>query len=533
MSQPSLTTEDSPPSYTASPPSDTSPVATSSGIQLRRDADLLIRHFLPPGPPERVPSQDEQHRPDDHGESTNQETNRRTGNALPLPLCIPQISVSAEWDSAFARGYNDQLQSLGISQQMLLNFIDGLNLAISASPPLRVVSLVGRAIGFVPYHWAMIASVIIVTTAEIGIKVLSKTISDRYLRTANLNLFHPRGLSVRLCTTPAMLMLIQSSNSNSGDKKKGKTKAKLNKIGRGVGSALLNSPIPIPLAGPIVRAIADKPVPIPPGETAEGAVLRRRLTVVQDPGLALPLQFEGMPPPLKPKGVMDRMSELGVKAGNWKETRKERRNEERRRMLKRLDEEVLENGGSRLNLSLGSSFVRGLGTRGSSSPSLVERGTGHDNTTGNSGGPETQGGGFSFKKVASRTTEYFDERWMQLETEREKFARTRNNVVGRRGLLSPVLGLMETPMQRKVAEQDLLERWATDKVLWIVIMNKDNDEQIEHIEIAESFDDEERVDEETWRMEMIHEREELREERDIIMEEHGDNASSSRRGTVE
>ncbi|THU89331.1 hypothetical protein K435DRAFT_781692 [Dendrothele bispora CBS 962.96] len=220
---------------------------------------------------------------------------------------------------------------------------------------------------------------------------------------------------------------------------------------------------------------------------------------------------------------MDRMSELGVKAGNRKETRKERRNEEWRRMLKRLDEETLENGGSRLNL--GSSFVR---ARGGSSPNLVGRGPSHDDTTGNSGGPETQGGDFGFKKMASRTTEYFDERWMQLETEREKFARTRNNVVGRRGLLGPVLGLMETPMQRKVAEQDLLERWATDKVLWIVIMNKDNDEQIEHIEIAESLDDEERVDEETWRMEMIHEREELREEREIL-EEHGDDTSSSSR----
>ncbi|THV01820.1 hypothetical protein K435DRAFT_836739 [Dendrothele bispora CBS 962.96] len=377
MSRSSSTVGDNPPSYTASPPSDTSSDATSSGIQLRRDAILLLLLLLlllPLSQPDRTSSQDEQRRPDDHDKSTNQETNHRTGDALPLPLCIPQIS-------------------LGLGRNR-------------------------------PYHWAMITSVIIVTTAEIGIKVLSKTIS---------------------------------------------------------GSALLNSPIPIPLAGPIVRAIADKPVPIPPGETPEGAVLRRRLTVVQDPGLALPLQFEGTPPPLKPKGVMDRMSELGVKAGNWKETRKERRNEERRRMLKRLDEETLENGGSRLNL--GSSFVRDLGTRGGSSTDLAGR-------------------------VGNRTREICSnskQRWQ------ERTAQSR-----------------PSPMQRKVAEQDLLERWATDKVLWIVMMNKDNDEQIE---IAESLDDEERVDEETWRMEMIHEGEELREEREIL-EEHGDDTSSNRRGTV-
>ncbi|THU98399.1 hypothetical protein K435DRAFT_856745 [Dendrothele bispora CBS 962.96] len=280
----------------------------------------LTRRVAPPiaTSSDRTPSRDEQHRPDDHGESTDQETDRRTGGALPLPLCIPQISVSAEWDSAFARGYNDQLLSRYLPTNALKFYrsrIEPCNFSESTVES-RQSCWESHRFRVRPYHWAMIASVIIVTTAEIGIKVLSKTISDRYLRTANLNLFDPCGLSIRLCTTPAKLMLIQSSNSNSGDKKKGKTKAKLNKFGRGVGSALLNSPIPIPLAGPIVRAIADKPVPIPPGENAEGAVLRRRLTVDQELGLALPLQFEGMTPPLKPKGVMDRMSQLGVKAGN-------------------------------------------------------------------------------------------------------------------------------------------------------------------------------------------------------------------------
>ncbi|THU94300.1 hypothetical protein K435DRAFT_860658 [Dendrothele bispora CBS 962.96] len=257
MSRSPSTTEDTTPSYTANSPSDTSAVATSSGIQLRRDADLLIQHFLLPSPPDRTSSQDEQCRPDDHGESTNQETDRCTGDC----------TFSSTLHPSNQQGYNDQLHSLGISQEMLLNFIDpGLKLAILASPPL-VASLLGRAaIGFVAYHCAMIPSVIIVTTAKLGIKPSRTVTSIQQTSTSSIHEAFPI------------------------DQKKGKTKVKLNKFGRGVGSALLNSPIPILLVGPIIRAIADKPVPIPPGETAEGAVLRRRLMGVQEAGLAISLR---------------------------------------------------------------------------------------------------------------------------------------------------------------------------------------------------------------------------------------------------
>jgi hypothetical protein len=120
---------------------DQTPLATSSGIQLKRDADILIQHFLPPATTKTS---------NEAGSAYQQPPQPEDSSLpLPLPLCIPQISVSADWDSAFARGYNDHLHSIGISQQMLLNFIDGLNLAIQASPPLRVVSLVGTVIGFV------------------------------------------------------------------------------------------------------------------------------------------------------------------------------------------------------------------------------------------------------------------------------------------------------------------------------------------------------------------------------------------------
>lgn len=61
-----------------------------------------------------------------------------------LPFCLPQLSN--KYDSPFARGYNAAIQ---IPEGDLLAFIDGLNMAIIASPPLRVVDTVGMILGFV------------------------------------------------------------------------------------------------------------------------------------------------------------------------------------------------------------------------------------------------------------------------------------------------------------------------------------------------------------------------------------------------
>lgn len=128
-----------PPSY--SPPqrhesssssvSRTASTTAKSGIQLTHDADFLIQTYIPAPLSEEAPP----YRPDD----------------IPsiLPLCIPRISVNANPLSAFARGYNPALGTVGITQDMFLSFIDGLNLAIVASPPLRIVNIAGQVIGFV------------------------------------------------------------------------------------------------------------------------------------------------------------------------------------------------------------------------------------------------------------------------------------------------------------------------------------------------------------------------------------------------
>lgn len=107
-------------------PSAKNPQPTTENLD--RDADVLIQNYIFNAPSDI--------RPPSSGE-------------LPLPLCIPQITVNANEGSAFARGYNPALAEVGISQEMLLDFIDGMNLAIVNSPPLRIVGVAGQLLEFV------------------------------------------------------------------------------------------------------------------------------------------------------------------------------------------------------------------------------------------------------------------------------------------------------------------------------------------------------------------------------------------------
>ncbi|KAG7446585.1 uncharacterized protein BT62DRAFT_932022 [Guyanagaster necrorhizus] len=389
--------------------------SVSTGIQLARDAELLINDFLP----------DSRSSADYAGPS----------QGIPLPLCIPQIAT--KFDSSFARGYNDVLaEAVDIPQAELLSFIDGLNLAMTASPPLRVVDTAGMIIGLIPYHWTIIASAAMQTAAQTGMRVLSKSLTDRYLRAANQRIFKPRGLSARLCTTNAMMKLI------SGEGGEAPKISKMNKIGRTVGTGLLY--LPLPLASRIVRLIADKPEKIAPSEGSEkNLVLKRRLQLVE--GLALPLQLDDIPPPQKPEGMMDKMNDYGVRFDKYRNNKKEKKNETRRRELARLE----------------------------------------------SGGPDL-----------SRR-----ERLQRMRIEHNK---------RRPGLIGSITGPKETRLETRVANADLLEHWGTEKIVWIVIMNEEKDGEIEGVQIADSLDDEERIDDRVWNDIMVLEREELDEE--LLME---------------
>ncbi|KAJ3915830.1 hypothetical protein F5877DRAFT_69556 [Lentinula edodes] len=442
---------------------------THSGIQLAHDADLLIRTYVP------------------SSLSLNQPY---TGPPIPLPLCIPQVGVSPNEHSTFARGYNEVLNDTGIPQDVLLNFIDGLNMAIIASPPLRVVGTVGKMTEKIrPHHWAMIAGAIINTAAGVAIHVLAKTLTDRYLRAANLNLFKPRGLSVRICTTSAMLALLDSSESKSS--------SKLNKFGRGVGSVFLKIPLPVvnPIASTIIHAISDKPPAISPsgreGDPIKNSVLRRRVAMTE--GFALSLNIDDIPPPVKPDGVMDTMASWGVRFDTAIEKFSEKNNERRRRVLQSIRE---------ANIEQPSSSMRFLetGSPTSSSASLPRP----PSNTGRSGISSTSSTGF--KNMASSALNTVNDWRLQREVYFEQQNTVlRNSRLGNVGLL----GHKKSRMEQKVADADLLEHWGTEKILWVVIMASDKDGEIENIGIAEDPADEEQIDDRTWRERMAVERDEM------------------------
>jgi hypothetical protein len=125
----------------------TNPTSVSGrDFNLVRDADVLINAYLPPESasemfiggfkPQAVPHPDPER--------------AQVGDLVelwPLPFCLPQLTSAPT--STFARGYNAELEKVELSQETVLKFVDGLNLAMTASPPLRIVDLTGMAIGFV------------------------------------------------------------------------------------------------------------------------------------------------------------------------------------------------------------------------------------------------------------------------------------------------------------------------------------------------------------------------------------------------
>ncbi|KAJ7758163.1 hypothetical protein DFH07DRAFT_958508 [Mycena maculata] len=464
------------------------PKASSSGIEFTRDANFLIDSFIPMPSGEAAPP---------------------PYGTIPLPFCTPQIATS--FDSPFARGYNPALESfVGVSQEQLLSFIDGLNLAMTSSPPLRVVNFAGMAIGFVPYHWAIIAGTVIQTAAQTGMHVLSKTLTDRYLRAANLRLFKPRGLSVRLCTTAAMQHLVMRTGNGAGP-------STMHKIGRGVGTVLLHAPIPF--TSRIVRAIADKPPKVPASINTVGdgkkipLATQRRLASLE--GYALPLDLN-VPPPAKAQGVMDTMGSWGVAFDSWRTGRSQNKVEARRRELERINSQLQSYGYTPSPQASGYSGQPQMGGPGYGFPQPQVGGPGYGYPPNQSqmGGPSY---GYAGQQQMGGQTNAQMELFLMGRRERKDLRKAARRARKRErggGLISELIGPKETRLERRVANADLLESWATDKVLWVVIMSAELDKEIDGIERAESMDNEERVDQKTWQAEIVRERDELEEEED-------------------
>ncbi|KLO04618.1 hypothetical protein SCHPADRAFT_947574 [Schizopora paradoxa] len=238
---------------------------------------------------------------------------------LSQPFCLPQSGGG--FDTPFARGYGPALYQLGISQNTFLDFVDGLNMAMISSPPLQVVDMAGMLIGFVP-HWTFaVAGAALQTSAQVGMHVVSKTLSDRYLQAANARLFAPLGLRARLCKTPALRVLVNHPEARSEEP------SKLKKFGQSAGDIILH--LPLPITKKIVRALMDKPPPIDPNITDP---LTRRLMIMH--GYISPVDYgPALPPPSNPDSVMGKMNGYAVGKKRAKVDKKEQDASARRQIL--------------------------------------------------------------------------------------------------------------------------------------------------------------------------------------------------------
>lgn len=323
--------------------------------------------------------------------------------------------------------------------------------------------------------------------AQAGIRVLSKTLTDRYLRAANLRLFKPRGLSVRICTTAAVQHLVMGTPIEPPP-------SKITSVGRGVGTVLMK--VPIPLASVLVHAIADKPPTVramDPASSTNKKLLAAQRRAAMLEGYALPLDFN-MPKAAKAEGVMDTMSSWGVKFDSWRDGRNQSKAENARLELERERSQggQSQSSGGRGGLlggGGGGGLVGGFLNRGSGGQ-LRDR-FGGDRSGGGDGrrrlGNRGVGGGLMGLVGGLVSGGGGEDRSGRRDASGVGGAAGRQSggiasfvgqtaigsrVMGR-GSGGGILGRRGGPVELQVKDADLIEHWQSAKVLWVVIMNSD------------------------------------------------------------
>ncbi|OAQ96412.1 hypothetical protein LLEC1_00884 [Akanthomyces lecanii] len=111
-------------------------------------------------------------------------------------IAIP--ATSKKLGSPFLRAYPPALQRCGISRDSFLQFIDRLNRATVASPPVQVLGLAGNIVSFVPLHTAQIVGGAVNLAATVSTVAISKGRTEILLKEANSTLFRAAGLKVQV-----------------------------------------------------------------------------------------------------------------------------------------------------------------------------------------------------------------------------------------------------------------------------------------------------------------------------------------------
>lgn len=163
--------------------------------------------------------------------------------------------------------------------------------------------------------------------AQTGIRIIAKTLTDRYVRRANEEYFAPRGLRVRICRTPAMRQLIGRDPTPDPTAQKS-VSSKTTNFAKGAGRVAETVVLHLPIARKIYNRVAPSPPSIEPGMA--GGMSARRLDVLE--GHALPLSFD-VPPPAPEEGIMDKASGLSVRLQTWRASQAEAKVDRKRQLL--------------------------------------------------------------------------------------------------------------------------------------------------------------------------------------------------------
>lgn len=120
-------------------------------------------------------------------------------------IAIPATEPSL--GSPFLRAYPPALAAFDIPRDVFLPFLDRVNRAAVASPPVQVLGLAGSVVSMVPLHTAQAVGGAVNAAARIGAVAVSRGRVEMLLREANRDVFGPRGLRVGVAKLGAVAAL--------------------------------------------------------------------------------------------------------------------------------------------------------------------------------------------------------------------------------------------------------------------------------------------------------------------------------------
>ena len=181
-----------------------------------------------------------------------------------------------------------------------------------------------------PYHWALIAGILMQTAAQTAAHIISKSLTDKYLVHANAIYFEPHDLKLHLMKTAAMHKFIGIDEGMEP----GKAMAFAKAAGRITENIVLR--LPLPRLGRLIEVIHRDLVRliIPPtcrhheiiydmldlqapavDRNSSNGVTGRRLAQLR--GYIYPVNIH-VPPPATPSSLYDKSSALAMKMDAWR-----------------------------------------------------------------------------------------------------------------------------------------------------------------------------------------------------------------------